>query len=144
VDLEIFRADLVRSIPRSGCSNEWRPPFDLVIICKARIFQVAPSLSDEPTEFLIKDRRSLKRLLGLGVSVRVRDASTIWTFRAALTRAEIDGKPATRVRSSEESMGLRIRTISIRHGRVKISLANIVYNMKRARSFILTTEASAI
>jgi hypothetical protein len=37
------------------------------------------------------------RFLGLGLADRVPDANTIWTFREALTRARITGKPAVEV-----------------------------------------------
>ena len=61
---------------------------------KILILQASHSLSDERTEFLIKDRLSFMRFLELGLSDAVPDANTIWTFREALTRATIDGKPA--------------------------------------------------
>ena len=37
------------------------------------------------------------RFLGLGLAGPVPDANTIWTFREALTRAWIEGKPAIQV-----------------------------------------------
>ena len=43
--------------------------------------------SDERTEFLINDRLSFMRFLGLGLADRVPDARTIWLFREKLTRA---------------------------------------------------------
>ena len=55
------------------------------------ILQASHSLSDERTEFLIKDRLSFMRFLGLGLSDPVPDANTIWTFREALTGAQMDG-----------------------------------------------------
>jgi IS5 family transposase len=64
---------------------------------KILILQASHSLSDERTEFLIKDRLSFMRFLGLGLADPVPDANTIWTFREALTRARIDGKPAIEV-----------------------------------------------
>ena len=64
---------------------------------KVLILQASHSLSDERTEFLIKDRLSFMRFLGLGLSDPVPDANTIWTFREALTRATIGGKPAIEV-----------------------------------------------
>ena len=44
-------------------------------------------MSDERTEFLINDRLSFMRFLGLGLSDRVPDARTIWLFRERLTKA---------------------------------------------------------
>ncbi len=52
------------------------------------MIQAANTLSDERTEFLINDRLSFMRFLGLSLSDRVPDARTIWLFREKLTRAE--------------------------------------------------------
>ena len=64
---------------------------------KVLILQASHSLSDERTEFLIKDRLSFMRFLGLGLADPVPDANTIWTFREALTRATLGGRPAIEV-----------------------------------------------
>jgi IS5 family transposase len=97
VDFEVFRPDLVRAVPRSDGSKGGRPAFDHVFMFKVLILQASHSLSDERTEFLIKDRLSFMRFLGLGISDTVPDANTIWTFREALTRAKLDDKPAIEV-----------------------------------------------
>ncbi len=89
VDFEVFRSDLARAVPRSDGSKGGRPPFDHVFMWKVLILQASHSLSDERTEFLIKDRLSFMRFLGLGLSDPVPDANTIWTFREALSRARI-------------------------------------------------------
>ena len=54
---------------------------------KILVIQAANNLSDERAEFLINDRLSFMRFLGLGLSDRVPDARTIWLFREKLTRA---------------------------------------------------------
>ncbi len=97
VNFELFRPELARAVPRSDGSKGGRPPFDHVFMWKVLILQASHSLSDERTEFLIKDRLSFMRFLGLGLSDTVPDANTIWTFREALTRATIGGKPALEV-----------------------------------------------
>ena len=86
VDFEAFRADLAKAVPRSDGSKGGRPPFDHVFMFKILILQARHSISDERAEFLIKDRLSFMRFLGLGLSDAVPDANTIWTFREALTR----------------------------------------------------------
>jgi IS5 family transposase len=97
VDFEIFRPDLARSVPRSDGSKGGRPAFDHVLMFKVLILQAAHSLSDERAEYLIKDRLSFMRFLGLSLADAVPDANTIWTFREALTGARIGGKPAIEV-----------------------------------------------
>jgi IS5 family transposase len=94
VDFEVFRPDLGRAVPRSDGSKGGRPAFDHVFMFKVLILQAAHGLSDERAEYLIKDRLSFMRFLGLGLADVVPDANTIWTFREALTRARIDGRPA--------------------------------------------------
>jgi len=97
VDFELFRPDLERAVPRSDGSRGGRPPFDHVLMFKILILQASHSLSDERTEYLIKDRLSFMRFLGLGLADTVPDANTIWTFREALTRATLGEKPAIEV-----------------------------------------------
>src|ERR671920_2070782 len=97
IDFDLFRPDLARAVPRADRSKGGRPPFDHVFMFKVLVVQASHSLSDERTEFLIKDRLSFMRFLGLGLSDPVPDANTIWTFREALTRATIGAKPAIEV-----------------------------------------------
>jgi transposase, IS5 family len=52
---------------------------------------------DRAIAYLIRDRLSFMRFLGLGLADTVPDANTIWTFREALTRAKLRGKPAIEV-----------------------------------------------
>ena len=54
---------------------------------KVLILQTQNNLSDERTEFYLRDRLSWMRFLGLGLGDPVPDANTIWTFREALTKA---------------------------------------------------------
>src|ERR1700745_859895 len=97
VDFELFRSDLERAVPRSDRSRGGRPAFDHVLMFKAIILQPSHNLSDERTEYLIKDGLSFMRFLGLGLADAVPDANTIWTFREALTRAKIEGKSAIEI-----------------------------------------------
>jgi transposase, IS5 family len=87
VDFEIFRPELTRALAYSDDLQGGRPPFDPVLMFKILVIQTANTLSDERTEFLINDRLSFMRFLGLGLSDRVPDARTIGLFREKLTRA---------------------------------------------------------
>jgi transposase, IS5 family len=92
VEFEMFRPTLDAAVPRSDRTKGGRPPFDHVLMFKILILQAMHALSDERTEFLIKDRLSFMRFLGLGLADPVPDANTIWTFREALKKAgAIDG-----------------------------------------------------
>src|SRR5580765_8344242 len=87
VDFELFRPELERVVPRSDGSKGGRPAFDHVLMFKVLILQAMHGLSDERAEYLIKDRLSFMRFLGLGLADPIPDANTIWTFREALKRA---------------------------------------------------------
>ena len=54
---------------------------------KILVLQTLYTLSDDATEFQIRDRLSFMRFLRLGLEDRVPDAKTIWLFREQLTRA---------------------------------------------------------
>jgi IS5 family transposase len=87
VDFEQFRPDLERAVPRGNGSKGGRPAFDHVLMFQVLLLQAMHWLSDERAEYLIKDRLSFMRFLGLGLADAVPDANTIWTFREALKRA---------------------------------------------------------
>lgn len=88
VDFEMFRPELTKALAYSDGAQGGRPPFDPVMMFKVLVIQAANNLSDERTEFLINDRLSFMRFLGLGLTDRVPDARTIWLFREKLTKAE--------------------------------------------------------
>ena len=87
MDFEAFRPELGKALAYSSGAHGGRPPYDPVMMLKVLVIQTANNLSDERTEFLINDRLSFMRFLGLGLSDRVPDARTIWLFRERLTKA---------------------------------------------------------
>ena len=89
VDFELFRPALAAAVPRADRSKGRRPPFDHVLMFKVLILQTMHSLWDERCEYLVKDRLSFMRFLGLGLADVVPDANTIWTFREALKSAGV-------------------------------------------------------
>src|SRR5215471_6125761 len=87
VDFEVFRPELNAALSYTDRTEGGRPPFDPVLMFKILVIQATNNLSDERAEFLINDRLSFMRFLGLGLEDRVPDARTIWLFREKLTTA---------------------------------------------------------
>ena len=86
VDFGLFLTEFARAPAYSDGSRGGRPAFDPVMMFKILIVQAANNLSDERSGFLINDRLSFMRFLGLGPSDRVPDARTMWLFREKLSK----------------------------------------------------------
>lgn len=87
VDFELFRPVLIAALARSDGSRGGRPPYDPVLMFKVLVLEALYSLSDDAAEFMIRDRLSFMRFLGLGLADRTPDAKTIWLYREQLVRA---------------------------------------------------------
>ena len=87
VDFGVFRPALASALKRSDGAKGGRPPYDAVLMFKVLILQTLYTLSDDATEFQIRDRFSFMRFLGLELQDPVPDAKTIWLFREQLTKA---------------------------------------------------------
>jgi transposase, IS5 family len=87
IDFERFRPELELALARSDRAKGGRPPYDAVLMFKVLVLQTLYTLSDDQTEYQIRDRLSFMRFLGRGLEDRVPDAKTIWLFREQLTRA---------------------------------------------------------
>lgn len=89
---EDFRADLEAATVtqrEDRKSNAGRKAYDAVLKFKILVLQSLYNLSDDQTEFLIRDRLSFMRFLDLGLEDAVPDATTIWLFREALVEADL-------------------------------------------------------
>ena len=64
VDFELFRRELEAAVPRADRSKGGRPPFDHVLMFKVLILQTQNNLSDERTEFYLRDRLTWIRFFG--------------------------------------------------------------------------------
>ncbi len=89
VDFELFRPELLAALNYRSGPQGGRPPFDPVLMFKILVIQTVNNLSDDRAEFLINDRLSFMRFLGLGLNDRVPDAKTIWAFREKLAKAGV-------------------------------------------------------
>ncbi len=89
VPWDTFRPPLDAVLQRSKREKGGRPPFDVVLMFKILILQSLYNLSDDQTEYQIRDRLSFMRFLGLDLDQRIPDAKTIWLFRETLTQAQV-------------------------------------------------------
>src|SRR6201995_4463672 len=87
VDFAVFLDDLEAVVSRSDRSKGGRPPYDAGLMFKVRVLQTLSTLSDEQTEYQLKDRLSFMRFVGLALHDAVPDAKTIWLYREQLARA---------------------------------------------------------
>ena len=92
VDFEVFRAELQAALARADRTKGGRPPYDAVLMFKVLVVQTLYALSDDATEYQLKDRLSFMRFCGLALHDPVPDAKTIWLFREQLTRAAVIGR----------------------------------------------------
>ena len=87
VDFELFRPGLEAALQRSDRVKGGRPPYDAVLMLKVLVLQTLYTLSDDQTEYQLRDRLSFMRFVGLALHDPAPDAKTIWLFREQLTRA---------------------------------------------------------
>ncbi len=83
----VFEKPLAKALKRSDGSKGGRPPYPAIMMFKILVLQALYNLSDDQAEFVIQDRLSFMRFLGLSLSSSVPDAKTIWLFRESLVRA---------------------------------------------------------
>jgi len=83
----VFEKPLAKALKRSYGSKGGRPAFPAVLMFKILVLQALYNLSDDQAEFVIRDRLSFMRFLGLSLAEKGPDAKTIWLFRESLVRA---------------------------------------------------------
>lgn len=103
---ESFRKHLKKTLQRKDNGLGGRPPFDDVLMFKALVLQALYNLSDDQTEYQIRDRLSFTRFLGLDMNGTVPDAKTIWLFRERLAQAGAVEKLFARFDQYLEEKGL--------------------------------------
>lgn len=86
VDWEGFRPTLERIRVEKDPRKGGRPPLDVVLMFKVLLLQQLYNLSDDQTEYQVRDRYSFSRFLGLDPEGRVPDAKTIWFYREQLKK----------------------------------------------------------
>ncbi len=89
VDWSIFAKELHQFKKSLNKQATGRKPFDPLLMFKILILQSLYNLSDEMMEYMIQDRISFMRFLGLGGNGRIPDARTIWRFRNELSQSDL-------------------------------------------------------
>jgi len=84
IEWEIFRAPIVRRIRKADYSLGGRPPLDEILMFKTTLLQDWNNLSDENTEYMINDRLTFQRFLGMELGEKAPDEKTIWLFKEQL------------------------------------------------------------
>src|SRR5215469_15376130 len=81
INWEIFRTPIVKRIRKEDYSKGGRPPTDEVLMFKMALLQDLHNLSDDNTEYLINDRLSFQRFLGMELGEKSPDSKTLWLFK---------------------------------------------------------------
>jgi len=87
---EDFRADIeavVLTPEDKKKSDAGRKPIDALVMFRMLVLQTLYNLSDEQTEYQVRDRLSFTRFLRLKIEDGVPDATTLWLFREKLAKA---------------------------------------------------------
>jgi IS5 family transposase len=84
IDWEMFRAPIKKRVRKDDYSKGGRPPMDEVMMFKIALLQDWNNISDDNAEYMINDRLSFQRFLGMELGEKSPDAKTIWLFKEKL------------------------------------------------------------
>ena len=158
VDFEMFCPDLDAALAYSDGAQGGRPPFDPMMTSKVLVIQTTNNLSDERSEFLINDRLSFMRFLGLGsrraLDGYVHQGQAAQGWLEAASRGVVSQEAEGPLHAGGSLAGEQRQIKSQIEGRTylrrgegpdglvhphrrdcaegKIGLANLVYNIKRS------------
>ena len=115
IDFEIFRGTIEAAVSKQGKDPRkgGRPPFDVILMWKMALLQEWYGISNDSVEYLINDRLSFQRFLGLGLGEKVPDANTLWDFKEALAKKGVDKELFEQFEKQMEDTGVITRKGSI-------------------------------
>ena len=92
IEREVFREPIEEGFRIEARGPGGSAPFDRLMMFKILILQRYYNLSDEQTEFQIKDRLSFQQFLGLRIGDKVPDEKTVWAFKEQLKEKGLSEK----------------------------------------------------
>lgn len=92
IDWELFRESIETALHVEPKGPGGRTPYDRLMMFKIIMLQRYYNLSDEQTEFQIKDRLSFQQFLGLQIGDNIPDEKTIWLFKEQLKEHDLSDK----------------------------------------------------
>jgi IS5 family transposase len=113
VDWEMFRSILDAVFHKEARGVGGRKPWDYVLMFKILLLQAWYNIADDKTEYMINDRLSFQRFLGLSLGDKVPDAKTIWLFRDTLGKCGADKELFDLFTEQMEEQGVITRSGSI-------------------------------
>jgi len=84
VNWEIFRAPIRKRVRKEDYSKGGRKPIDEITMFKITLLEDWNNIADDNAEYLINDRLSFQRFLGMELGEKSPDAKTIWLFKEKL------------------------------------------------------------
>ena len=106
IDWEIFRDILNKVFYKEERGVGGRKAWDYVLMFKILLLQAWYAIADDKTEYMINDRLSFQRFLGLSLGDKVPDAKTIWLFRENLNNSGADKELFELFREQLETHGV--------------------------------------
>ena len=85
-----FQKPLAQALKRSDGAKGGRPPYRPLMMFKILVLQALYDLSDDRAEFVITDRLSFMRFIGVELGDKVPDAKTIGCFVSILPKQAMD------------------------------------------------------
>lgn len=119
VDWEVFREPIEKAVLQEPKGLGGRPRFDVVLMFKVLVLQRLYHLADGQTEFMIRDRLSFMRFVGVDLHETIPDEKTIWRFREELITAGI-------MNELWHAFNVELRRMGIQTSRGRIVDASIV------------------
>jgi len=113
INWELFRPLIEETFRHESKGPGGRPPIDRVMMFKIVMLQQWYHIADDMTEYVINDRLSFQRFLGLALDDKVPDAKTIWAFKERLKDSGADLELFDLFTSLMEDKGIITRTGSI-------------------------------